>query len=129
MCRPRAKTPSVVLDIYCTVYCVYIYTHTPYIYIHSIYICCTDLFPANQIFTLLCRTFCLILQVILHLHFFFTECDCESGHCDMHTGECLPEAATVNLCNISKLTAVAESPVQQRTPVTTTNDKLFEMQL
>uniref|UniRef100_A0A667ZHP6 Laminin, alpha 4 n=1 Tax=Myripristis murdjan TaxID=586833 RepID=A0A667ZHP6_9TELE len=29
------------------------------------------------------------------------ECDCESGHCDMHTGECLPEAAVVNLCNIS----------------------------
>uniref|UniRef100_A0A673AZ51 Laminin, alpha 4 n=1 Tax=Sphaeramia orbicularis TaxID=375764 RepID=A0A673AZ51_9TELE len=28
------------------------------------------------------------------------ECDCESGHCDMHTGECLTEAA-VNLCNIS----------------------------
>uniref|UniRef100_A0A4W6BWR2 Laminin, alpha 4 n=1 Tax=Lates calcarifer TaxID=8187 RepID=A0A4W6BWR2_LATCA len=26
------------------------------------------------------------------------ECDCEKGHCDMHTGECLPEAATVNLC-------------------------------
>uniref|UniRef100_A0A8C4EP96 Laminin, alpha 4 n=1 Tax=Dicentrarchus labrax TaxID=13489 RepID=A0A8C4EP96_DICLA len=25
------------------------------------------------------------------------ECDCESGHCDMHTGECLSEAA-VNLC-------------------------------
>uniref|UniRef100_A0A8D0A1L0 Laminin, alpha 4 n=1 Tax=Sander lucioperca TaxID=283035 RepID=A0A8D0A1L0_SANLU len=22
------------------------------------------------------------------------KCDCESGHCDMHTGECLPEAAT-----------------------------------
>ncbi|XP_034383476.1 laminin subunit alpha-4 [Cyclopterus lumpus] len=29
------------------------------------------------------------------------KCDCESGHCDMHTGECLLEAATVNLCNIS----------------------------
>lgn len=29
------------------------------------------------------------------------KCDCESGHCDMHTGECLPEAANVNLCNIS----------------------------
>uniref|UniRef100_A0A8C4ER33 Laminin, alpha 4 n=1 Tax=Dicentrarchus labrax TaxID=13489 RepID=A0A8C4ER33_DICLA len=29
------------------------------------------------------------------------KCDCESGHCDMHTGECLSEAA-VNLCNISK---------------------------
>nr|XP_019947151.1 PREDICTED: laminin subunit alpha-4 [Paralichthys olivaceus] len=29
------------------------------------------------------------------------KCDCESGHCDMHTGECLSEAATVNLCNIS----------------------------
>uniref|UniRef100_A0A7N8YPK9 Laminin, alpha 4 n=1 Tax=Mastacembelus armatus TaxID=205130 RepID=A0A7N8YPK9_9TELE len=28
-------------------------------------------------------------------------CDCESGHCDMHTGECLVEAAAVNLCNIS----------------------------
>nr|XP_057924407.1 laminin subunit alpha-4 [Doryrhamphus excisus] len=28
-------------------------------------------------------------------------CDCESNHCDMHTGECLPEPATVNLCNIS----------------------------
>ncbi|XP_060947763.1 laminin subunit alpha-4 [Limanda limanda] len=28
------------------------------------------------------------------------KCDCESGHCDMHTGECLSEAATVNLCNI-----------------------------
>lgn len=28
------------------------------------------------------------------------KCDCESGHCDMHTGECLLEAA-VNLCNIS----------------------------
>uniref|UniRef100_A0A8D0A1W2 Laminin, alpha 4 n=1 Tax=Sander lucioperca TaxID=283035 RepID=A0A8D0A1W2_SANLU len=25
------------------------------------------------------------------------ECDCESGHCDMHTGECLPEAATTPL--------------------------------
>ncbi|KAG7508232.1 laminin subunit alpha-4 [Solea senegalensis] len=29
------------------------------------------------------------------------KCNCESGHCDMHTGECLLEAATVNLCNIS----------------------------
>ncbi|KAM9778530.1 laminin subunit alpha-4 [Syngnathus typhle] len=29
------------------------------------------------------------------------KCDCESSHCDMHTGECLPEPATVNLCNIS----------------------------
>ncbi|XP_034756843.1 laminin subunit alpha-4 [Etheostoma cragini] len=29
------------------------------------------------------------------------KCDCESGHCDMHTGECLLEAATVNLCNNS----------------------------
>uniref|UniRef100_A0AAQ4NQ22 Laminin, alpha 4 n=1 Tax=Gasterosteus aculeatus aculeatus TaxID=481459 RepID=A0AAQ4NQ22_GASAC len=29
------------------------------------------------------------------------KCDCESGHCDMHTGECLAESATVNLCNIS----------------------------
>nr|XP_046229380.1 laminin subunit alpha-4 [Scatophagus argus] len=29
------------------------------------------------------------------------KCDCESGHCDMHTGECLTEAAAVNLCNIS----------------------------
>lgn len=28
------------------------------------------------------------------------KCDCESGHCDMHTGECLLEAA-VNLCNSS----------------------------
>lgn len=28
------------------------------------------------------------------------KCDCESGHCDMHTGECLLEAA-INLCNIS----------------------------
>ncbi|TNM94625.1 hypothetical protein fugu_017384 [Takifugu bimaculatus] len=29
------------------------------------------------------------------------KCDCESGHCDMQTGECLLEAATVNLCNNS----------------------------
>ncbi|XP_070705268.1 laminin subunit alpha-4 [Pempheris klunzingeri] len=29
------------------------------------------------------------------------KCDCESGHCDMHTGECMSEAATVNLCNSS----------------------------
>ncbi|XP_069017816.1 LOW QUALITY PROTEIN: laminin subunit alpha-4 [Embiotoca jacksoni] len=29
------------------------------------------------------------------------KCDCESGFCDMHTGECLAEATTVNLCNIS----------------------------
>ncbi|KAM3603251.1 uncharacterized protein V6R79_019351 [Siganus canaliculatus] len=29
------------------------------------------------------------------------KCNCESGHCDMHTGECLSEAASVNLCNIS----------------------------
>ncbi|XP_041661405.1 laminin subunit alpha-4 [Cheilinus undulatus] len=29
------------------------------------------------------------------------KCDCESGHCDMHTGECLLEAATINLCNSS----------------------------
>ncbi|XP_015242277.1 PREDICTED: laminin subunit alpha-4 [Cyprinodon variegatus] len=28
------------------------------------------------------------------------KCDCESGHCNMHTGECLAEAA-VNLCNNS----------------------------
>uniref|UniRef100_A0A8C5I5I7 Laminin subunit alpha 4 n=1 Tax=Gouania willdenowi TaxID=441366 RepID=A0A8C5I5I7_GOUWI len=27
------------------------------------------------------------------------ECDCESGHCDPHTGECLAEAATFNLCD------------------------------
>ncbi|CAK6968191.1 laminin subunit alpha-4 [Scomber scombrus] len=27
------------------------------------------------------------------------KCDCESGHCDMHTGECLSEAVTINLCN------------------------------
>uniref|UniRef100_A0AAX7U8W2 Laminin subunit alpha 4 n=1 Tax=Astatotilapia calliptera TaxID=8154 RepID=A0AAX7U8W2_ASTCA len=30
------------------------------------------------------------------------ECDCESGFCDMHTGGCLAESSTVNLCNISK---------------------------
>uniref|UniRef100_A0A669EP16 Laminin subunit alpha 4 n=1 Tax=Oreochromis niloticus TaxID=8128 RepID=A0A669EP16_ORENI len=30
------------------------------------------------------------------------ECDCESGFCDMHTGRCLAEPSTVNLCNISK---------------------------
>uniref|UniRef100_A0A7N6BTN8 Laminin, alpha 4 n=1 Tax=Anabas testudineus TaxID=64144 RepID=A0A7N6BTN8_ANATE len=30
------------------------------------------------------------------------KCNCESGHCDMHTGECLAEAATDNLCSISK---------------------------
>ncbi|XP_041831758.1 laminin subunit alpha-4 isoform X2 [Melanotaenia boesemani] len=29
------------------------------------------------------------------------KCDCESGFCDTHTGECLAEASTVNLCNIS----------------------------
>ncbi|XP_071018932.1 laminin subunit alpha-4-like isoform X2 [Oncorhynchus clarkii lewisi] len=29
------------------------------------------------------------------------KCDCASSHCDMHTGECLPESTTVNLCNIS----------------------------
>uniref|UniRef100_A0A8C7F7I4 Laminin subunit alpha-4 n=1 Tax=Oncorhynchus kisutch TaxID=8019 RepID=A0A8C7F7I4_ONCKI len=29
------------------------------------------------------------------------ECDCASSHCDVHTGECLPESTTVNLCNIS----------------------------
>uniref|UniRef100_A0A3B4B041 Laminin, alpha 4 n=1 Tax=Periophthalmus magnuspinnatus TaxID=409849 RepID=A0A3B4B041_9GOBI len=28
------------------------------------------------------------------------ECECESGHCDMHTGECLLEAA-ISLCNSS----------------------------
>ncbi|CAN9507589.1 unnamed protein product [Ophioblennius macclurei] len=28
------------------------------------------------------------------------KCDCESGYCDMHTGECLAEATTVSLCNI-----------------------------
>uniref|UniRef100_A0A3Q2QL74 Laminin subunit alpha 4 n=1 Tax=Fundulus heteroclitus TaxID=8078 RepID=A0A3Q2QL74_FUNHE len=28
------------------------------------------------------------------------KCDCESGHCNMHTGECLAEA-TINLCNNS----------------------------
>ncbi|XP_012676862.2 laminin subunit alpha-4 [Clupea harengus] len=27
-------------------------------------------------------------------------CDCTSGHCDMHTGECLPEASQVSECNI-----------------------------
>lgn len=27
------------------------------------------------------------------------KCDCESGYCDMQTGECLAEAATVSLCN------------------------------
>uniref|UniRef100_A0A8C7D9E1 Laminin subunit alpha-4 n=1 Tax=Oncorhynchus kisutch TaxID=8019 RepID=A0A8C7D9E1_ONCKI len=30
------------------------------------------------------------------------KCDCASSHCDVHTGECLPESTTVNLCNISK---------------------------
>ncbi|CAL8395487.1 unnamed protein product [Arctogadus glacialis] len=29
------------------------------------------------------------------------KCLCETGHCDVHTGECLPEASTVSLCNIS----------------------------
>lgn len=29
------------------------------------------------------------------------KCDCESGFCDMHTGDCLAESSTVNLCNIS----------------------------
>ncbi|KAM6915336.1 laminin subunit alpha-4 [Xenentodon cancila] len=29
------------------------------------------------------------------------KCDCESGYCDVHTGECLAEDASVNLCNIS----------------------------
>ncbi|XP_047430027.1 laminin subunit alpha-4 [Mugil cephalus] len=29
------------------------------------------------------------------------KCDCESGYCDMHTGECLAESSTVNLCNSS----------------------------
>ncbi|XP_013999730.2 laminin subunit alpha-4 isoform X1 [Salmo salar] len=29
------------------------------------------------------------------------KCDCASSHCDVHTGECLPESYTVNLCNIS----------------------------
>lgn len=28
------------------------------------------------------------------------KCDCTSGHCDMHTGECLPEASQVSECNI-----------------------------
>uniref|UniRef100_A0A8C5I567 Laminin subunit alpha 4 n=1 Tax=Gouania willdenowi TaxID=441366 RepID=A0A8C5I567_GOUWI len=31
------------------------------------------------------------------------KCDCESGHCDPHTGECLAEAATFNLCDTSEL--------------------------
>lgn len=46
----------------------------------------------------------------IHVHV-FTECGCESGHCDMHTGECLTEPATVNLCNISKFIAAADSIV------------------
>lgn len=29
------------------------------------------------------------------------KCDCESGFCDMHTGRCLAEPSTVNLCNIT----------------------------
>uniref|UniRef100_A0A3B4FWQ8 Laminin subunit alpha 4 n=1 Tax=Pundamilia nyererei TaxID=303518 RepID=A0A3B4FWQ8_9CICH len=29
------------------------------------------------------------------------KCDCESGFCDMHTGGCLAESSTVNLCNIT----------------------------
>ncbi|XP_034017555.1 laminin subunit alpha-4 [Thalassophryne amazonica] len=29
------------------------------------------------------------------------KCDCESGHCDTHTGDCLLEAATVSRCNMS----------------------------
>ncbi|CAG5950513.1 unnamed protein product [Menidia menidia] len=29
------------------------------------------------------------------------KCDCESGHCDMHSGECLAEAAAVHLCNMT----------------------------
>ncbi|XP_063079180.1 laminin subunit alpha-4 [Engraulis encrasicolus] len=28
------------------------------------------------------------------------QCDCASGHCDMHTGECLPEPSQVSECNI-----------------------------
>lgn len=38
----------------------------------------------------------------VYVCFFHPECDCASSHCDVHTGECLPESYTVNLCNISK---------------------------
>ncbi|XP_030626950.1 laminin subunit alpha-4 [Chanos chanos] len=28
------------------------------------------------------------------------KCDCPEGHCDMHTGECLPESSQINECTI-----------------------------
>lgn len=33
---------------------------------------------------------------------YFSECDCPEENCDMHTGECLPEASKISECNIGE---------------------------
>ena len=75
MCRPQAKIPSVGLEAMLSRFQL----------IKNLRLCV-------ECFVLHCLMKCIYIC-------FFTECDCESGHCDMHTGECLSEAVTVNLCN------------------------------
>uniref|UniRef100_A0A674D451 Laminin subunit alpha-4-like n=1 Tax=Salmo trutta TaxID=8032 RepID=A0A674D451_SALTR len=60
---------------------------------------CAPGFYGDAISAKNCRGACQLVHVCVC--FFHPECDCASGHCDMHTGECLPEAAMVNPCNIS----------------------------
>uniref|UniRef100_A0A674D4D0 Laminin subunit alpha-4-like n=1 Tax=Salmo trutta TaxID=8032 RepID=A0A674D4D0_SALTR len=63
---------------------------------------CAPGFYGDAISAKNCRGACqLLYEVHVCVCFFHPECDCASGHCDMHTGECLPEAAMVNPCNIS----------------------------
>uniref|UniRef100_A0A674D4A9 Laminin subunit alpha-4-like n=1 Tax=Salmo trutta TaxID=8032 RepID=A0A674D4A9_SALTR len=57
---------------------------------------CAPGFYGDAISAKNCRGACQLVHVCVC--FFHPECDCASGHCDMHTGECLPEAAMVNPC-------------------------------
>lgn len=38
-----------------------------------------------------------------------SECDCPEENCDMHTGECLPEASQISECNISEFNDIRKN--------------------